>query len=157
MTVENVIELEAIEGPETVDFAENSWTRVATFTASSPQDRDGIVWTLGGDDAARFSIDRPSGALRFDLDAVAPVIFSKPPDFEAPVGSGADNIYEVTLLPGVGATVADAPVSVTVTVSDVDEVVSRHSETWVREMPKWAAFRATLGCFGAEINARGGR
>ena len=122
VTVENVIELEAIEGPETVDFAENSWSRVATFTASSPQDRDGIVWTLGGDDAARFSIDRPSGALRFDLDAVAPVIFSKPPDFEAPVGSGADNIYEVTLLPGVGATVADAPVSVTVTVSDVDEV-----------------------------------
>ena len=78
VTVENVIELEAIEGPETVDFAENSWSRVATFTASSPQDRDGIEWTLSGADAARFSIDDPSGALRFDIDAVAPVKISKP-------------------------------------------------------------------------------
>ena len=121
VTVENVIELEAIEGPETVDFAENSWSRVAAFTASSPQDRDGIEWTLGGDDAAHFSIDSPSGALRFDLDPVAPVVFSKPPDFEVPADSDGDNTYVVTLLPGVGATVADTPLTVTVTVSDADE------------------------------------
>ena len=121
VTLENVIELEATEGPSAVSFAENSWSRVATFTASSAQDRDGISWTLGGDDAAHFSIDDPSGALRFDIDPLSPVIFSKPPDFEAPAASGADNTYVVTLLPDVGATVADAPLSVTVTVSDVDE------------------------------------
>ena len=51
---------------------------------------DGIEWTLGGSDAAHFSIDNPSGALRFDLDPVAPVIVAKAPDFEAPANSDTD-------------------------------------------------------------------
>ena len=121
VTLDNVIELEAIEGPETVSFAENSWSRVATFTASSLQDRDGISWTLGGDDAALFSVDSPSGALRFDLDAVSPVVFAKPPNFETPVDSGTNNAYAVTLLPSSGVAMADSALSVTVTVTDVDE------------------------------------
>ena len=121
VTLDNVIELEAIEGPEAVSFAENSWSRVATFTASSPQDRDGISWTLGGADAAHFSIDSPSGALRFDLGAVAPVIVKKPPDFEAPVDSGTDNAYVLTLLPSSGSAMAASALSVTVTVTDADE------------------------------------
>ena len=104
-----------------MSFAESSWSRVATFTASSPQDRDGISWTLGGDDAAYFSIDEPSGALRFDLDAVAPVIVKKPPNFEAPVDSGTDNAYAVTLLPSSGLATAVTALSVTVTVTDADE------------------------------------
>ena len=57
--LDNVIELEDIEGPSSVNFAEKSWSRVATFTASSQQDRDGISWVLGGSDAARFTIDDP--------------------------------------------------------------------------------------------------
>ena len=121
VTLENVIELEAIEGPSAVSLAESSWSRVATFTASSPQDRDGITWTLGGDDAAHFSIDDPSGALRFDLDPVVPVIVAKPPDFEAPVDSGNDNAYAVTLLPSSGSATAASALSVTVTVTDADE------------------------------------
>ena len=121
VTLDNVIELEAIEGPSAVSFAENGWTRVATFTASSPQDRDGIVWTLGGDDAAHFSIDSPSGALRFDLAPVAPVIVKKPPDFEAPVDSDNNNTYVVTLLPSSGSATAASALSVTVTVTDADE------------------------------------
>ena len=122
VTLDNVIELVAIEGPSVVSFAENSWSRVATFTASSPQDRDGISWTLGGSDAAYFRIDKPSGALRFDLDAVAPVIVKKPPDFEAPVDSGTDNAYAVTLLPSSGLATAVTALSVTVTVTDADEL-----------------------------------
>ena len=122
VTLDNVIELEAIEGPEAVSFAENSWSRVATFTASSPQDRDGISWTLGGADAAHFSIDSPSGALRFDLAPVAPpVIVKKPPNFEAPVDSDTNNAYEVTLLPSSGSAMAASALSVTVTVTDADE------------------------------------
>ena len=121
VTLENVIELKAIEGPPAVSFAENSRSRVATFSASSQQDRDGISWTLGGDDAAHFSIEDPSGALRFDLAPVSPAIFKKPPDFEAPVDSGADNTYVVTLLPRAGSVAADSPLTVTVTVSDADE------------------------------------
>ena len=117
----NVIELEAIEGPASVTVEENDWSRVAMFTASSEQDRDGIVWTLGGADADYFRIDEPPGALRFDLDAVSPSIWSKPPDFEAPVDAGGDNTYVVTLTPAAGSDQADTPLTVTVTVTDTDE------------------------------------
>ncbi len=121
VTVSNVIELEAVEGPVTVGFEENGWGRVATFAASSDQDRDGIVWSLGGADAALFSLDEPLGALRFALGAVSPVIVSKPPDFEAPVDGDGDNVYVVTLLPSSPSETAASAVTVTVTVTDVDE------------------------------------
>ncbi|WP_419553073.1 cadherin domain-containing protein [Candidatus Poriferisodalis sp.] len=121
VTLRNVIELEAAQGSSEVSFAENGWSKVATFTASSSQDRDGITWTLGGDDAAHFSIDEPSGALRFDLDPVAPVIVAKPPDFEVPVDSDNDNAYVVTLLASSASATADTALSVTVTVTDADE------------------------------------
>ena len=117
----NVVELTEVTGPSTVTFAENDWSRVATFSASSSQDSDGVVWVLGGDDAARFSMDDPPGALRFDLDAVAPSIFSKPPDFEVPVDSDDDNVYEVTVQPTTTSDTTATSVTVTVTVTDADE------------------------------------
>ena len=120
VTLSNVPELTSITGPSSVTFAENSWFRVATFTASSEEDRAGIAWTLGGSDAARFSIDSPPGALRFALDAVSPGIFSEPPDFEVPVDGGADNTYELTLSAAAGGSVTDTH-AFTVTVTDVDE------------------------------------
>ena len=120
VTLENVVELTAITGPESVNFPENSWSRVATFTASSEEDRAGIEWILGGTDSDHFSIDSPPGALRFALDAVAPRIFSEPPDFEAPVDGDAANTYALTLLARVGSSVTDTH-TFTVTVTDVDE------------------------------------
>ena len=138
----NLIELEAASGPESVTFAENSWSRVATFTASSPQDRDGIAWTLGGDDAAHFSIEDPSGALRFGIDPVDPARFAKPPDFEAPADSGADNVYVVTLLPSSESGTAASALSVTVTVFDVDEDGSVSLST--KRPRKGEAITATL-------------
>ena len=117
----NVVELTEATGPSTVTFAENDWSRVATFSASSSQDSDGVEWVLGGDDAARFSMDDPPGALRFDLDVVAPSIFSKPPDFEVPVDSDSDNVYEVTVQPTTASDSTATPVVVTVTVTDADE------------------------------------
>ena len=120
VTVENVIELTTLTVPSSVAFPENSWSRVATFTASSEEDRAGIAWTLGGTDAAHFSIDNPPGALRFALDAVAPRIFSEPPDFEAPVDGDAANTYELTLSAAAGGSVTDT-LTFTVTVTDVDE------------------------------------
>ena len=121
VTLLNVTELTAITGPESVTFPENSWSRVATFTASSEEDRAGIEWILGGTDSDHFSIDNPPGALRFALDAVAPRIFSEPPDFEAPVDPDAANTYELTLSAEAGSSVTDASFTVTVTVTDVDE------------------------------------
>ena len=120
VTLLNVTELTAITGPSSVAFPENSWSRVATFTASSEEDRAGIEWILGGTDRDHFSIDNPPGALRFALQAVAPRIFSEPPDFEAPVDPDAANTYELTLLAEAGSSVTDTH-TFTVTVTDVDE------------------------------------
>ena len=119
VTLLNVTELTTLSGPTTVTFAENGWGRVASFSASSEADRDDITWTLGGDDAAHFSLDNPAGALRFAPDAVAPAIFSAPPDFEAPADDDEDNIYELTVQASVG-TMSESS-AVTVTVTDVDE------------------------------------
>ena len=120
VTLLNVTELTAITEPASVEFPENSWSRVATFTASSEEDRAGIEWILGGTDRDHFSIDNPPGALRFALQAVAPRIFSEPPDFEAPVDPDAANTYELTLLAEAGSSVTDTH-TFTVTVTDVDE------------------------------------
>ena len=65
VTVENVIELTTLTGPSSVEFPENSWSSVASFTASSEEDRAGIDWVLAGTDGDHFSIDSPPGALRF--------------------------------------------------------------------------------------------
>ena len=115
--VTNVIELTTFSGPTMVTFAENGATRVATFSYSSDEDRDGIQWLTGGVDRGLFSLDSPSGALRF-LQA---------PDFENPLdvgppGRGTDNSYELKLV----AWARDGPiftdeVDVKVTVTDVDE------------------------------------
>ena len=120
INVTNVIELTAITGPTSATFGESGWGRVATFTASSDQDRDGVNWILSGDDAGQFSIDSPAGALRFHIDPVSPNLFRQPPDFENPVDADRDNSYQVTVVANVGAN-SSAPISLTVTVIDEDE------------------------------------
>ena len=120
VTVENVIELATeITGPEDIEYAENQAVRVATYTASSDEDRAGITWSLGGDDAEHFSIDTPAGVLRFHIDPDAPSLFPPPPDFEAPVDEDANNDYEVTVLAQAGS--AFTLKSVIVTVTDENE------------------------------------
>ena len=104
VTLKNVIELlTELTGPSSTDYAENGAVRVATYTASSEADRDGIAWQLGGDDAEYFSIDNPLGVLRFHIDPVDPSLFLQPPDFEAPVDDDDDNVYEVIVLAQAGS------------------------------------------------------
>ena len=116
--VTNVIELTTFSGPTMVTFAENGATRVATFSYSSDEDRDGIEWLTGGVDRGLFSLDSPSGALRF-LQA---------PDFENPLdvgppGRGTDNSYELKLVAWArdSGPIFTDEVDVKVTVTDVDE------------------------------------
>ena len=160
VTVENVIELATeMTGPATVEYAENRAVRVATYIASSEEDRDGIAWNLGGDEAEHFSIDNPAGVLRFHIDPVDPSPFLQPPDFEAPVDDDDDGVYELILLAQAGSdltlkivivtvtdeneagTVSLAPVrprmgdEVTATLSDPDynaEVTGTPTYTWER-------------------------
>ena len=116
--VTNVIELATITGPAAVTFAENRASRVATFSASSAEDRDGIDWVLAGDDARHFTIDSPPGALRFHIDPVAPILFPEPPDFEAADDSDGDGTYEVTVEVSDGVTSQSLAVEVTITDQD---------------------------------------
>ncbi len=121
VTLGNEIELHTtIDGPTAVSFAENGATRVATFTASSDDDRDGVEWIISGGDAQHFTIDTPSGALRFHIDPVSPNIFPKLPDFEDPDDSGVDNSYSISLQASAGSATTSS-LAVTVTVGDVDE------------------------------------
>ena len=69
------IELQSITGSLIVPFEEEGWGRVATFVASSAEDRDSMNWSLSGTDALHFSIDSPGGALRFHIDPVSPTAF----------------------------------------------------------------------------------
>ena len=116
--VTNVIELTTFSGPTMVTFAENGAGRVATFSYSSDEDRDGIEWLAGGVDRGLFSLDSPSGALRF-LQA---------PDFENPLdvgppGRGTNNMYELKLVAWArdNGSIFTDEVDVKVTVTDVDE------------------------------------
>ena len=120
VTLQNVVELfTKLEGPSSTDYAENGATRVATYIASSDEDRDGIAWQLGGDDAEHFSIDNPAGVLRFHIDPDAGNSFPKLPDYEEPVDKDAKNDYEVIVLVQAGSALTLK--SVFVTVTDEDE------------------------------------
>ena len=116
VTLQNVIELlTQLTGPSSTDYAENRAVRVATYTASSDEDRGGITWILSGDDKDHFSIDNPPGVLRFHIDPVDPSLFLQPPDFEAPVDDDDDNVYEVIVLAQAGSALTLKSVIVTVT------------------------------------------
>ena len=116
VTLQNVIELfTELTGPSSTDYAENGAVRVATYTASSEADRDGIAWNLGGDEAEHFSIDNPAGVLRFHIDPVDPSPFLQRPDFEAPVDDDDDGVYELIVLARAGTALTLKTVIVTVT------------------------------------------
>ena len=108
VTLENVLELlSELSGPASVSYEENGATRVATYTASSPEDNGDVTWLLSGADRGDFSID--GGVLRF----------LGLPDFESPADADTDNIYSVTLVASDGSTTLTK--TATVTVSDQDE------------------------------------
>ena len=101
-----------ISGETAPSYEENGTGTVATYTATD--DRTAIanlVWSLTGVDASHFSI--AAGALSFNA----------APDFENPVDSGGDNIFNVNVI-----ATDDAPVplpsagyAVAITVTNVDE------------------------------------
>ena len=119
VTLENMVELTALSGPSTVDYEENRAVRVATYSASSEADQDGLTWSLSGRGRrSSFSIDEPVGVLRFNLAVVSPNLFSPQPDYEAPTDTGNNGTYEVTVEVGDGVTSHSLAVEVTITDQD---------------------------------------
>ncbi len=90
-----------------VTVAEN---RAANLPVLDVDANEAASYSLGGADAARFSIDTTTGIITFNSS----------PNYEAPADLGANNVYDlvVTAVDAAGNT---ANQSLTVTVSDVSE------------------------------------
>ncbi|MCA0979088.1 hypothetical protein LCM19_12000 [Qipengyuania flava] len=86
-----------------VSVPENGQGVVATLSASD-SDGDSLTYSLGGADAAAFSLSS-SGELQF----------LKSPNFDLPTDSGFDNVYDVTVSANDGKASAQLAVAVTVT------------------------------------------
>ena len=97
-----------VAGEASIEYEENATSTVATYTAVDPEGAE-IIWSLGGDDAALFSIE--GGALAF----------RSAPDFEMAADMDGDNVYQVTVEAGDGTNMDTQ--DVTVTVTDVDDLV----------------------------------
>jgi VCBS repeat-containing protein len=100
ITVTNVEETPVITSSGTFSVAENNLV-VATVTAN---DSNSFA-IVGGADAARFTINATSGALRF----------VSAPNFEAPTDAGADNVYDVIVQASDGSLIATQAIAVAVT------------------------------------------
>ena len=104
-----------------VNVAEGT-TAVTTVTAMDGDSRQTVTFTLsGGADLANFSIT-PEGELAFNT----------APDYEMPTDTGADNVYEVTITAtDNGTPEMTATQALTITVTDVDEVVANPADDFV--------------------------
>ena len=113
ITVTDVDEVPELSGASAVDYAEEGTGAVATYTARDPE-RDGTIeWTLLGNDAALFSIER--GTLRFQ----------SPPDYENPGDTDTNNRYAVTVkATDAGGLTEDQEVTVTVTNVNEDGMIT---------------------------------
>ena len=99
-----------VTGQDSVEYPEKGEGAVETFTATDPEVAGAITWSLEGDDAGAFEIDKASGVLTF----------AEVPNFEDAADVGRNNDYLVTVI----ATDADGMKTeepVTVTVTNVDE------------------------------------
>ena len=108
-------------GSATVNYAENDTGTVETYTATDPEGAT-IAWSLSGTDAGDFLISQ--GEL----------MFRSPPDYEAPVDQGRNNVYLVTVR------ASDGPnsdiLAVQVTVTNVNEPPSFSEDAPILTVPE---------------------
>ena len=110
-----------ISGGDTaaVTVPENT-TTVATIAATDAQAGSSLSYSIsGGADAARFTIDATTGALRF----------ATAPNFETPTDANGDNIYDVIVQVSDGSLTDTQTVRVTVTNANEAPVVMDQSFT----------------------------
>ena len=115
VTVTNVNEAPVITSAATTAVAENQ-TAVLSVVTSDPEGDLSTFSIVGGADAAKFSIDANTGALRFIVG----------PNFEAPADANGDNVYAVQVRANDShGGLATQSLSVTVTeVNDLAPVVT---------------------------------
>ena len=107
-------------GPTAVEYNEDRTDAVGTYEADDPEDDSAspqkpLTWSMSGVDGNRFSINSTNGALTFTTS----------PDYEAPVDSGRNNVYNVTVeVTDSGGNTATRVVTVTVVNTDESGVVT---------------------------------
>ena len=115
----------SVTGSAAVNYDENGTDAVGEYMAeASGADPATVDWTLGGNDAGAFMLEG-TGASRM-------LKFSSAPDFEAPADTGADNVYNVTLVithPTEDTISGNLPVAVTVANVDEDASVTITPDT----------------------------
>ena len=112
VTVTNLDETPVFtSAPSTVNYPENGIGVVADYDASDPENET-IMWSLSGNDSARFSID-----------ALGRLTFNNSPDFESPQDQDNNNEYLLIVQASDGTDEDSLKVSqdVIVTVTNLDE------------------------------------
>jgi Ca2+-binding RTX toxin-like protein len=102
VTAEN--DAPVITSADTAMVGENALGEIYRATANDPDGPEGLIWSLGGADAALFEIDELTGEVNF-RDA---------PDFETPADAGGDNVYDITLSLNDGTVTITQDVAITV-------------------------------------------
>ena len=117
VTVTDVNEFDpVINGPATIDYAENGTDATATYTITDADTSDTVsVLDLTGNDSSKFSVTTTgNGTVTAELN------FTTAPNYEIPTDSDTDNDYEVTLSGSDGS--RTTALAITVTVTDVDDI-----------------------------------
>ena len=83
----------------------------------------------GGDSVTGYRVSGGVDSALFEIDNGGVLIFRSAPDFESPVDVGGNNVYDlaVTATSGTSGRVQTATQTITITVTDVDEVPSTPS------------------------------
>ncbi|MBF0272768.1 MAG: tandem-95 repeat protein [Magnetococcales bacterium] len=133
ITIQGANDAPTITSATSVSVAENTVGTFYTATATDPEG-DSVTWSVSGTDADRFSIDATTGALSFLI----------APDYENPTDSGADNLYDVTLVAtdsGSGTLAGTLALSVTVTnANDAPTITSPASVSATEDTPVSISF-----------------
>ena len=112
ITVTNVDESPSFaSATQNLSVNENTSGSVYQAQATDPEQAT-LSYSASGTDAGLFDLDSASGVLSFKAT----------PDFEAPIDSGADNVYELSISASDGANSASQ--ALTITVTNVNEAPS---------------------------------
>lgn len=104
ITVTDEDEVPVFTSASAVQVEENATGVVYTAAATDPEG-EAVTYSLGGADAAQFTIDTATGEVRF----------VNSPDFENPQDANGDNVYEIEVTASDGTTTEGLPVTITVT------------------------------------------
>ncbi len=112
--IENTAPVFAGGATVAVFYPENGTTPVATVVATDADAGQTVTLVLSGDDAGQFSFT-PAGELTF----------TTAPDYENPVDTGTDNVYEVIVTAtDNGTPEMSATQALTITVTDVNNEIT---------------------------------